>query len=430
MHKTIRAFFFTGLATVFLAANVAWAQPKPQPVPSSVNLAQNAVSAILIDADTGTVLYEKNSRLKLPPASITKIMTLLLVMEAIDRGKIKLTDKVRVSEYAASMGGSQIFLEPGEEMTVEDLIKGVAVASGNDASVALAEYVAGTEEAFVAMMNEKARQLGMTDTRFANSNGLPAPDHYTSARDIAIMSRELLKYEAITKYTGLYQDYLRKDTNRPFWLVNTNRLVRFYPGCDGLKTGYTSEAKFCLSATAKRDNFRVIAVVLGEPDTKTRNAEVAKMFDYAFSQYTTKPLYQRGDVIQELPVEKGERERLPVVAARHFNLLMKRGEDAGQYQTTVELPERVLAPVKAGDVLGHVVVTKQGQEVARLDLVAPVDVGAATFGQLWQRALNRLLHLPDAGRANGDERNNREAAFDKASRFFVLSSKGRNGVCR
>ncbi|HEY8343490.1 MAG TPA: D-alanyl-D-alanine carboxypeptidase, partial [Calditerricola sp.] len=191
-----------------------------------------------------------------------------------------------------------------------------------------------------------------------------------------------------------YQDYLRKDTNRPFWLVNTNRLVRFYPGCDGLKTGYTSEAKFCLSATAKRGNFRVIAVVLGEPDTKTRNAEVAKMFDYAFSQYTTKPLYQRGDVIQELPVEKGERERLPVVAARHFSLLMKRGEDAGQYQTTMELPERVPAPVKAGDVLGHVVVRKQGQEVARLDLVAPVDVGAATFGQLWQRALHRLLHLP------------------------------------
>jgi len=394
MHKTIRAFFLTALAAFLLAANVAWAQPKPQPEPSSVNLAPNAVSAILIDTDTGTVLYEKNSRLRLPPASITKVMTLLLVMEAIDQGKIKLTDKVRASEYAASMGGSQIFLEPGEEMTVEDLIKGVAVASGNDASVALAEHIAGTEEAFVAMMNEKARQLGMTDTHFANSNGLPAPNHYTSARDIAIMSRELLKYEAITKYTGLYQDYLRKDTNRPFWLVNTNRLVRFYPGCDGLKTGYTSEAKFCLAATAKRDNFRVIAVVLGEPDTKTRNAEVARMFDFAFSQYTTKPLYQRGDVIQELPVEKGERGRLPVVAARHFSLLIKRGEDTGQYQTTVELPERVPAPVKAGDVLGHVIVTKQGREVARLDLVASENVDAATFGQLWKRAVHRVLQLP------------------------------------
>jgi D-alanyl-D-alanine carboxypeptidase len=280
------------MLTALPAAAAAEEKTKGAPAASqdgAVKLAPSARSAILMDADSGTIIFEKNSHDRLPPASITKIMTMLLVMEALDEGRIKLTDKVTASEYAASMGGSQIFLEAGEEMTVEDLLKGVAIASGNDASVALAEKIAGTEQEFVRMMNERAQQLGLKNTHFVNANGLPAENHYTSAYDIAVMSRELLKHPEITKFTGLYQDYLRKDTDKPFWLVNTNKLVRFYAGADGLKTGYTSEAKFCLSATAKRDDFRVIAVVMGEPDTKTRNAEVSQMFDYAFAMFTNVP---------------------------------------------------------------------------------------------------------------------------------------------
>lgn len=247
--------FIAGLLALFVgfssAAAPTYAEEKSKAdesgSSSQAQLAPSARSAILLDADTGTIIYEKNSHDKLPPASITKIMTMLLTMEAIDQGQLQLTDKVRTSEYAASMGGSQIFLEPGEEMTVDDMLKGIAMASGNDASVAMAEKIAGSEQAFVKMMNEKAAELGMNDTHFVNCNGLPAENHYTSAHDIALMSRELLKYEHITKYTGAYQDYLRKETSKPFWLVNTNKLVRFYSGADGLKTGYTSEAKYCLS---------------------------------------------------------------------------------------------------------------------------------------------------------------------------------------
>lgn len=229
-------------------------------------LAPQARAAVVMDFATGKVLYEKDAHEKLPMASITKIMTMLLTMEAIDSGRLKYTDKIRTSEYASSMGGSQIFLEPGETMTVNDLLKGIAIASANDACVAIAEHLSGSESAFVEQMNERARQLGMDDTHFVNCNGLPAPNHYCSAHDIALMSRELLKHPDITRYTSVYSDYLRKDTDHPLWLVNTNKLVRFYDGVDGLKTGFTAEAKYCLSATAKRpDGFRVIAVVMGEP---------------------------------------------------------------------------------------------------------------------------------------------------------------------
>ena len=246
-------------------------------------------------------------------------------MEAIDEGQLQWTDKVRTSEYAASMGGSQIFLEPGEEMTVDEMLKGIAMASGNDASVAVAEKIAGSEEAFVKLMNEKAAELGMKDTHFVNCNGLPAENHYTSAHDIAVMSRESLKYDQITKYTGAYQDYLRKDSEKPFWLVNTNKLVRFYTGADGLKTGYTSEAKFCLSATAKRDGLRAVAVVMGAPDTKTRNNEVSRMFDYAFSQYSMHSIYKPGEVLGIVKVQKGTVPEISIQADKDYSVLVKKG---------------------------------------------------------------------------------------------------------
>jgi D-alanyl-D-alanine carboxypeptidase (penicillin-binding protein 5/6) len=359
--------------------------------PKTVDLAPNAKSAALLDADTGTIIFEKNKDEKLPPASITKIMTMLLIMEAVDQGKIKMNEKVRTSEYAASMGGSQIFLEPGEEMTVEEMLKGIAMASGNDASVAMAEKLAGSEEAFVQMMNERAQQLGMKHTHFVNCNGLPAADHYTSAYDIAIMTRELLKHEGVTKFTGAYQDYLRKDTANPFWLVNTNKLVRFYSGADGVKTGYTSEAKFCLSATAKRDNFRVIAVVLGEPDTKTRNAEVTHLFDYAFSQYTNYPIYKTGDSLGSFTVSKGEVSNVPLVAKHSYGILMKKGEAAQGIRHEVRLDPNLKAPIALGQQIGKIVVYKGDVVLSEFPLESPVAVGKAGWWKLFKRTVSNLF---------------------------------------
>jgi D-alanyl-D-alanine carboxypeptidase (penicillin-binding protein 5/6) len=356
-----------------------------------IDLTPNAVSSVLMDADTGTILFEKNSHQKLPPASITKVMTLLLIMEALDQGKIKLDEKVRASEYAASMGGSQIYLEPGEEMTVEEMIKGIALASGNDASVAMAEKIAGSEEAFVQMMNEKAQQLGMKNTHFVNSNGLPAENHYSSAYDIALMSRELLKHEEVTKYTGLYQDYLRKDTANPFWLVNTNKLVRFYPGTDGLKTGYTSEAKFCLAATAKRDNFRVIAVVMGEPNTKTRNNEVTKLFDYAFAQYENHVIFKKGDPIGSIKVEKGERANLDIVAKHQYSVLMKKGENKDQIRHELVMEPNLKAPIRIGQPIGKLIVYKGDQVLSEFPIDSPVEVKKANWWTLFKRTARQLL---------------------------------------
>ncbi|WP_422614961.1 D-alanyl-D-alanine carboxypeptidase family protein [Cohnella caldifontis] len=361
------------------------------PAKPATDLAPNARSAILMDADSGTVVFEKNSHTALPPASITKIMTMLLVMEAIDQGRLKMTDKVRTSEYAASMGGSQIFLEPGEEMTVEEMLKGVALASGNDASVALAEKLAGSETEFVRMMNDRAKELGMTETTFVNCNGLPAAGHVSSAHDIAIMSRELLKYEQITKFTGLYQDYLRKDSDKPFWLVNTNKLVRFYHGADGLKTGFTSEAKFCLSATARRDNLRLIAVVMGEPNTKTRNAEVSHLFDYAFAQYTNVQIYKKGDPIGTLKIEKGKVAQLPLTAKRSYSVLLKKGDAGKGLRHELVLNPSVKAPVKSGEPIGKLVVYRGEQVLKEFPVEAPMSVDRAGWWTLFKRATGQLF---------------------------------------
>lgn len=364
--------------------------PEQQAVP---DLAQNAKSAILMDADTGTVIYEKNGHEPLPPASITKVMTMLLVMEALERGEIQWNEQVMVSEYAASMGGSQIFLEAGEQMSVEDLMKGVAMASANDATVALAERIAGSEPLFVQKMNERAQQLGMKNTRFANTNGLPAPDHHTSAHDIAIMSRELLKHESITAYTGKYQDYLRNDTDNPFWLVNTNKLVRFYEGVDGLKTGYTSEAKFCLSATAKKEDFRVIAVVLGEPDTKTRNSEVAAMFNFAFSQYTNLKLYDAGAPMGTAKVEKGKLPQMDLVAKHRYSVLLKKGIDPNDIRHELVLKKELKAPIAIGQVIGTLVVYNGNEKIAEFPVESPMAVDKAGWWTLIKRTAGKLLFL-------------------------------------
>ncbi|WP_409348539.1 D-alanyl-D-alanine carboxypeptidase family protein [Paenibacillus phyllosphaerae] len=365
------------------------APAKPEAV-TQASLAPSSRSAILMDADSGTIIFEKNSHDRLPPASITKVMTMLLIMEALDEGVIKLTDKVPTSEYAASMGGSQIFLEPGEEMSVDEMLKGIALASGNDASVAMAEKLAGTEAEFVNMMNKRAEELGLKNTHFANCNGLPVANHYTSAHDIAVMSRELLKHPEITKYTGLYQDHLRKDSEKPFWLVNTNKLVRFYNGADGLKTGFTTEAKFCLTATARRDGLRVVAVVMGEPNTKTRNAEVSQMLDYSFAQYMNHSIFKKGDVMGTVKVEKGDLPELKLTAKHNYSVLLKKGSSVKDIRYELQMP-KLKAPIKINEPIGKLIVYQGDQVLTEFDVDAPATIERAGWWKLFKRACGSLF---------------------------------------
>jgi D-alanyl-D-alanine carboxypeptidase (penicillin-binding protein 5/6) len=383
----IGVMMFTFLFMFTISAGVQ-AEEKAK---TNVELANEARSAILIERDTGTVLYEKNAHEKLPPASMTKIMTMLLIMEAIDKGELTLTEKVRTSEYAASMGGSQIFLEPGEEMTVDELLKGIAIGSGNDASVAMAERIAGSEEAFVAMMNNKAKELGLKNTSFKNATGLPSQDHYSSAYDMAIMAKELLKYEQITKYTGKYEDYLRENTDKKFWLVNTNRLVKFYPGVDGVKTGFTNEAKYCLTATAKKDNMRVIAVVFGAPTPKERNAQITKMLDYAFSQYKTHPIYKRNLVISKAKVSKGKLNEVDIVTSEPISVLTKKGASIKDIKKVIKVKENIKAPIKKGDQLGTLVLKQNGKIILKSPLVAKENVDQASWWDLFKRTFGWVV---------------------------------------
>ena len=341
------------------------------------DLGLDCKSAILIEASTGKVLYEQDPDKALPPASVTKVMTLLLVMEAIEAGKIKYSDTVRASANACSMGGSQIFLEENEEMSVEDLIKSVVIASANDAAVALAEYVAGTEEAFVKQMNEKARALGMKNTNFENTNGLDdtAKNHFTSARDIAIMSRELIKYPKITEYSSIWMDSIR---NGEFGLTNTNRLVRFYKGATGLKTGSTSKAGFCISATAERDGMSLICVIMGAPSRDVRNAAATSLLDYGFANYCIYKTEKKD--FADIPVSKG---CAPTVDAEcsEFSTVMKKS-DSGEVKMTVDLPERLTAPIEKGEVVGEVIFSTGKTELGRVEIVAKESVDGMSFGNM------------------------------------------------
>ncbi len=356
----------------------------------SPDLAPDAKSAILMERDTGEVIFDKNVDEKLPPASMTKIMTLLLIMEALEEEKLKLDETVRVSERAASMGGSQIFLEAGEEMTVEELLKGVAIASGNDASVALAERIAGSEEAFVEQMNEKVKELKLENTHFQNSTGLPADNHYSTAYDMAVMAKELLKYETITEYTSIYEDYLREGEEDEFWLVNTNKLVRFYDGVDGLKTGYTDEAKYCLTATAEKDDMRVISVVMGAETTKQRNGNISNMLDYAFNHFDTKKLFEKGETITELQFLQAEQQKINVVTSESVSTIHSKGESPEDISTNVQIDEEIVFPMKKGDQIGTLQVKMGDKVVTDTPLIVSHDVDEASFLTYLKRTLGEM----------------------------------------
>ena len=366
------------LALVFLALMCVGNPQKVSAVEYPLKI--DAKSAILMDADTGTVLYEQNADAPLPPASVTKIMTLLLVMEAIDGGKISLNDQVSVSDDAAKMGGSQVFLEPGECMSVEEMIKCVVIASANDAAYALAEHVAGSESAFVQMMNARAGELGMTNTHFENTNGLDdtVANHLTSARDIAIMSRELLAHEKIMEYTTIWQDTIRDGA---FTLTNTNRLVRFYPGATGLKTGSTSKALFCISASARRDGTHLIAVVMGAPTRDIRNAEAKKLLDFGFAGYAS--YKTEGEVLPRVPVQGGKNDTVALRIAP-ISLLLKKGEEK-RVKVEIHLPEVLSAPIKTDAPIGYAEYTVDGTVVAKADIFATEDIACLSYGDLLYR---------------------------------------------
>ena len=412
MIKRIIAFTVLTLyllnVTVFADASISTA-PDPETVVTeyySVDLYEDTITAsatipmstapeiaaksvILMECSTGKVLYENNSDESLSPASITKIMTMLLISECLDNGSLLLTDKVTASEHAVSMGGSQIWLEVGEQMTVEELLKAVAVGSANDASVALAEHIAGSEEGFVGMMNEKAQTLGMSNTVFKNACGLDEDGHITSARDVAIMSCELLKHDVIKQFTTIWMDSLRNGSTE---LVNTNKLVRFYSGATGLKTGTTDKAGCCLSASAKHDGMEIVAVVMNAESSNERFTGAKKLLDYGFANWClSKPEFDESS-IDNIKVEKGVKEQVNIDVEPLGNELLSKSE-SGSITVETDLPDYVAAPVEKDTVIGNVKVLLNGEVISKYNVYATETVDKISFGFLFNTLISKLLNV-------------------------------------
>ena len=354
------------------------------------DLAPNAKSAIMIEASTGEILFQKNKDEKLAPASMTKMMSMLLIMEEIENGNLKWNEMITTSEKASSMGGSQIFIKVGEKMTVEDLLKGVAIASGNDAVVALAERVSGSEEQFVKRMNTRAKDLGLKNTNFINATGLTADNHYSSAYDMSLIAKELVKHEKILEFTSTYEDYLRKDTKSPFWLVNTNRLVRFKEGVDGLKTGFTDEAGYCLTATMKKDNMRLITVVMKEENTSKRSADTTKMLDYGFNIYMVQTILDEKTTIEKKKVELGKTLTAEIVPKENITILNKKSDDQKNitYKTNIN---KIIAPVKKGDKVGTIDIIEDNNIISTIDATVKEDISKANILTIYLRNLKEII---------------------------------------
>lgn len=354
------------------------------------DLAPNAKSAIMIEASTGEILFQKNKDEKLAPASMTKMMSMLLIMEEIENGNLKWNEMITTSEKASSMGGSQIFLKVGEKMTVEDLLKGVAIASGNDAVVALAERVSGSEEQFVKRMNIRAKDLGLKNTNFINATGLTADNHYSSAYDMSLIAKELVKHEKILEFTSTYEDYLRKDTKSPFWLVNTNRLVRFKEGVDGLKTGFTDEAGYCLTATMKKDNMRLITVVMKEENTSKRSADTTKMLDYGFNIYMVQTILDEKTTIEKKKVELGKTLTTEIVPKENITILNKKSDDQKNitYKTSIN---KIIAPVKKGDKVGTIDIIEDNNIISTIDATVKEDISKANILTIYLRNIKEII---------------------------------------
>ena len=355
-----------------------------------LNLAENAKSAIMIEATTGEILYKKNEKERLAPASMTKIMSLILIMENIESGKLKWNDIVVTSNYASSMGGSQVFLKPNEIMSVEDLVKAICVASANDATVAMAEKIAGTEKAFVKLMNDKAKELGAVNTNFVNSTGLPAKDHYSTAYDMSIMAKELIRHEKILSFTKIYEDYLRKNTSNSFWLVNTNKLVRFYDYIDGLKTGFTDDAGYCLTVTGKKGNMRLITVVMKEDNTDNRTKDTIAMMDYGFNMYSVKNIISKDNKIGNIYINLGKEEYADISSLEDINIVNSNQDNEAKFTYEIET-DNVTAPLSKGSVVGKITVYKDGKYFNSSDLIITKNIKKANIVKVFFRNIKDVL---------------------------------------
>lgn len=382
MRKTLAAL----LCASFLIGSALPASAEETAPSMAVSPPVDCTAAVLMEKETGTVLFEQNPHDKLEPASVTKVMTILLVMEALDAGRLKLTDLVTVSARAASMGGSQVYLKEGEQMTVDDMLKAVCVASGNDASVALAEHLAGSEEAFVQKMNQRAAELGMTDTSFLNCTGLPAAGHLTSAYDIALMSRELLNHPSVRTYTTIWMDSLRDGA---FQLANTNKLIRFYEGATGLKTGSTDSALYCLSATAEREGMELIAVVLKSPSSDKRFESAKSMLNFGFANYTLLDVYPNA-ALPPIDVLLGVTSQVQPKLARSSRILIPKS-DLNNVTTELRLTNNVEAPVEEGQKLGEMAVIVNGEEREIIPIVASNCVERLTIPGIFKKFLRQLF---------------------------------------
>ena len=354
------------------------------------DFAPNGKSAILVDNLSGKVLYEKNADEKLAPASMTKLASMLMVMEAIDNGNLKFEDKVTISEEAANMGGSQVFLQTGEVYTVYDLLKSVAIASGNDAVVALAEKIGGSQSGFIDMLNKRLKEIGATNTNFVNAHGLDAEGHYSTARDMSIIARELLKHPKILEFTSIYEEYLEKNDGSRIWLVNTNKLVRFYDGVDGLKTGFTKTAGYCLTATASKNNFRLISVVMGEDTSENRSSDTVKMLNYGFNTFKINIIKTKGESLGKVRVERGKQDNANIVLLNDATEILKNTDQVTEYNFNLKV-NKIKAPVKVGDIVGTAeIIDSEGNIVDEVDVTVEKDIKKANILDYMLRNLKTI----------------------------------------
>ena len=362
------------------------------PIVYAEELVESGKSAVLMEVATGRILYEKNPDELLEPASMTKMMPMYLILEAIADERLTWDQELSISEYAAGLGGTQIFLEPGEQMSVRDLFSSVAIASANDSVTALGEAVSGSEEAFVELMNERAKEFGMVNTVFKNSTGLPHKDHVTTAYDMAILARRLIMdFPEVADFTSMYEDYVREDSDEPFWLVNTNKLVRYVEGLDGLKTGYTQAAGYCLAATAKRGDMRIVAVVMGAEKSEYRNREIARLAEYAFTQYELHPRIEAGSIVGTHQNILAEGRRFDVVTKSPVSLLVEVSEHLGEESQDIVFYRDITFPINPGDVVGRLIYYIDGQIHQEVDLTVVETVERTSFVALWMHTFGQLF---------------------------------------
>ena len=367
----------------FISLTIVHANDKNNNIP-------NARNGLLIEASSGKILYEKNKDERVAVASMTKMVAQIIILENIESGNLKWDEVITASSNASGMGGSQIYLQTGEKMTVRDLMKGITMASANDATVALAERIAGTEDNFVKLMNEKVKKMGLKNTVFKNCTGLDEDGHYSSAYDMAMIAKELLTHEQILEFSSVYEDYLRVNTSNKFWLVNTNKLVRFYDGADGLKTGFTDAAKYCMAVTAKRDNMRLIAIVLGEDSGKVRNKETMELLDYGFNLYKVDLIKTKDDKVDSIKIDKANKKEISIYPKEDITILGKKSDVSLNYDIEVKVND-VNLPVKKNSVVGKIIIKSGNKNIMEVDAIVKEDINKMGFLQMYGNMLKKLL---------------------------------------